>query len=329
MSARSILACDANNGYIEVANSELIQATIAILRMREGKTDFEWIKGHNGNAGNEEADQLANQGAHKPSNGPTDIRIPRDFRLSGAKIATATQALMYKGIRIQKSAKNEPQQNTVNNLKSAQVAAGEVNGTRPTDERLWKAISRNPNIPHNIQAFLWKSMHRALKCGAYWTNIPKYEDRAECTTCNSIETLEHILFHYPSNHGELVWKLAKEMCALKEIEWPKDFYLGHILSSGTAKLKDKKGKHRIGASRLYTIVITECAFVIWKIRNEQKISQGPDEPDKEISESEAKNRTIAALNTRLTVDRLSITLGTLCKKTICKKKNTRNVGRYA
>lgn len=56
-------------------------------------------KGNQGNIGNEEADRLAGRGARKQALDPTDLTIPKDFRLTGVKVATSIQAILYKGIR--------------------------------------------------------------------------------------------------------------------------------------------------------------------------------------------------------------------------------------
>lgn len=87
-----------DNGWIGTANSEFIKATVYHLRRRSAQTSFEWIKGHNGLHGNEQADKLAKEGANKPIADELDLSIPDDFNLQGAKLSTITQALAYKGI---------------------------------------------------------------------------------------------------------------------------------------------------------------------------------------------------------------------------------------
>jgi hypothetical protein len=177
-----------------------------------------------------------------------------------------------------------------------------VGNQTPTDSRIWTSISKNKDTPRNIQAFIWKCMHGAHKCGPYWTNIPQYEHCAQCSACDVPESMEHILFQCPANKGETVWNQAKEMFKLKEIRWPDNFWLGHILTSGLTKIKDQNGKRRVGASRLYAIIIMESAWLIWKLRNERVLDHAKGDPKKQFTSAEVTNHIIDALNTRLTID---------------------------
>jgi len=61
-------------------------------------TAFKWIKGHNGHLGNEKVDQLANDGARKNEYDNIDTYVPKNFDLQGAKLASISQHLAYKGI---------------------------------------------------------------------------------------------------------------------------------------------------------------------------------------------------------------------------------------
>jgi ribonuclease HI len=90
------------------------------LKRRTATTHFKWIKGHNGNQGNEESDTLAKRGAEKEIPDNIDLTIPMEFDIQGAKMSTITQAIAYQGIM-----KRKPQHDrrpTTENLQRTRAA---------------------------------------------------------------------------------------------------------------------------------------------------------------------------------------------------------------
>ena len=87
-----------NDGWINIKNANLFRKAAHLMRYRSAKTTMQWVKGHDGNPGNEASDELAKQGANKRFPDPLNLEIPEEYDIRGAKLPTLTQATTYKGI---------------------------------------------------------------------------------------------------------------------------------------------------------------------------------------------------------------------------------------
>lgn len=65
-----------DSGWPRVPNAPWIKAAAYALRRRAAPTRFKWIKGHDGDRGNERADALAAEGVGKPIPDDVDISVP-------------------------------------------------------------------------------------------------------------------------------------------------------------------------------------------------------------------------------------------------------------
>jgi hypothetical protein len=101
------------------------------LRIRTAPTIFQWVKGHNGNQGNEEADTLARAGANKPTPDDIQVDIPQNFQTIGAKLPRISQALAYKLI-ISRN-RSDPSRSATINLDITRHVIHELTGAFETD----------------------------------------------------------------------------------------------------------------------------------------------------------------------------------------------------
>ena len=104
-----------------------------------------WIKGHNNILGNEESDRLAKDSANQDVPTQIDLRIPIEFDLQGAKLATISQSIAYKGILAKRT--TQQRQDSLENIAAAKDAIEEVNQTRETDAAIWESMKR-PSLDH-------------------------------------------------------------------------------------------------------------------------------------------------------------------------------------
>jgi ribonuclease HI/exonuclease III len=310
-----------DQGWIAIKNADLFKRAAYLMRRRSAETSFQWVKGHNGDLGNEESDRLAKEGANKPDPDPLPLDIPREFDLQGAKLATLTQALAYKGIK--ELHPPEDRDVTKRNLDRARDAIFEYNGKRESNEALWRGM-QNPAIRIRSRQHLYKAMHSTPKIGEHWEHIPKFEYRSLCRTCQTVETMEHIQTQCQASPREVIWQAAKSLWPHDDIQWP-NISLGTILGVGAISLPDPPRpdderrhapRNRKGALRLLQILISEAAHLIWVLRCERVIRKKTHQVD------EIKKRWLVVINRRLTEDKIIATKIKRDKAHRLKAKNT-------
>ena len=201
------------------------------------------------------------------------------------------------------------------NVEVIQACAQETFNIFPTTEAIWMA-SKHKDFTRKTRDFIWKSIQSTYKIGEFWENITGYENRGTCPLCDEKEDMEHILTKCKAKARTTAWKLANELWKQRHTS-PLPNRIGDILGCGLAtfKTKDKMDK---GKNRLYRILISETAFLIWKMRNKRRI-RDEDTPGREHSESETYNRWKHAINKRLTIDRALTNKERFRKKAINEK----------
>ncbi|KAJ6493944.1 hypothetical protein C8R47DRAFT_1176477 [Mycena vitilis] len=266
-----------DRGWIGVPDKEPIQALAMCLRRRRADTTFVKLGNTGASLPYKEASKLAREGAASDVPRTLDVSTTHGPHLRGAKLANLTQALAYKAI---KALHATPSRKTTEaNIKLIQDAGKLQRGKTPTVASIWKSI----------KTFLWKSIHGAHRVGKFWINIPGYEDRATCNACGEVESLEHILLKCRCPGQADIWKLASELWAKKFGAMPPPT-TGGILGCCLASLS---------VNRLFRILISESAYLIWKLRCERVIGRDGEAH----SAAEIHNRWVHTLNDRLEIDR--------------------------
>ncbi|KAL1700579.1 hypothetical protein EV121DRAFT_283310 [Schizophyllum commune] len=292
-------------GFIGKKNADLTKATIAALRKRQARTTFHWVKGHNGHPRNEEADKLAGAGARKQSADEIETKIPRELQLTGAKLQCITQALAYKAIREKKMRKLKTRPTSARNIERIIAATEDAFGVKITEGQVWRGF-RNKAIMPECANFLWTSVHNAYMVGSKWLEIydgsrPEHDEkraRATCKKCNVMESMEHILFQCDSPGQKQIWDLAERLWRETGRDWRAPNF-GTVMGAACAVFTDREGERIRHLERLWVIIITTSAYLIWKIRCERVIRN--DAID--FSPREVQSRWRSELNRRLDLDR--------------------------
>ncbi|KAJ7767116.1 hypothetical protein B0H16DRAFT_1308783, partial [Mycena metata] len=187
------------------------------------------------------------------------------------------------------------------NIQLVQVAVQSQWGKAPTPALIWKSI-RHKDLSRQVKTFLWKGIHGAHRTGKYWKHIPDCEDREFCQNCGVTELLEHILIECDSPGRGEVWSLVEKMWLKKQDYLPLPS-VGGILGCALASFEDENRSKPSGlfgnsCNRLFRIMISESAYLIWKLRNERVIVRvGVPHTTTEIH-----NRWVRLMNDRLEVD---------------------------
>ncbi|KAH9927752.1 uncharacterized protein B0H18DRAFT_875187, partial [Fomitopsis serialis] len=286
-----------DRGWIQIDGATYLRALANQLRQRCAVTTFRTPK--NG----QERDIMLKAHDHAVASYPhvppqhVQPRITKSFDLSGARMSSLTQALAYQGIRA--SAESPECRSTQRHLSEIRSLLTACSGP-VHDGEIWKEV-RHGDIRRPVTDFLWKGIHGAHRVGAYWTNIPGYEDRAVCRLCGVTESMAHILTECAALERSSVWSYVERAWTRTGGEW-REPSLPSILAAGLATPRRANGKPSKDHSvKLWRILLTEAAYLIWCLRCERVI-QHEDEANWKHSKRSIAARWYASVNKRLHLD---------------------------
>ncbi|KAI0822699.1 hypothetical protein BC628DRAFT_1326742 [Trametes gibbosa] len=290
-----------DTGYIGKRNSKLTRAILAELRSRKVHTAFLWVKGHSSHPRNKEADCLAGLGAAKSTGDTVDLSIPDALRISGARLSVITQKLAYRVIRNLKEGKLTPRPAAAANIANIAEELRNACEYNVPEAAIWLSI-RKKDVTREVRQFLWKTIHDGFMTGRHWLR-PKMSDelqeRATCTICNELDSMDHILFRCAARGQGEIYRLLRETWEPIGLTWPEANW-GTMLGAACMVFKAQNSEARlVGAERLWTILATESLYLVWKLQCEQVIQHDGNE----FSLAEVRNRWYAMINQRLTLDR--------------------------
>ncbi|KZW01606.1 hypothetical protein EXIGLDRAFT_602731 [Exidia glandulosa HHB12029] len=229
---------------------------------------------------------------------PPDLEI---FDAPGARLDGITQKTAHTAIRLARASKTPARRRTEENIAKIKAAVRVQNERTPTEDQIWTA-TKAKLLARNVRNFIWKGIHGGHKIGSYFAHMPApWCDYAKCPLCGTSEDLQHILFECTSPEATSIWQIAAAFMEPRIEQWP-DLSVGAIMGCALLEFRDEEGRTDDGLTRVMRIVISESAFLIWKIRCERRIEH-EDDQEKAPTVDEITGRWHATINARISHDR--------------------------
>ncbi|KII82821.1 hypothetical protein PLICRDRAFT_61651, partial [Plicaturopsis crispa FD-325 SS-3] len=255
-----------NKDYLDVENATEWRVIAAKLKQRGNRTSFKWIKAHKDVIGSMKAKNKAIKGCRKTVTN-VDYKIPKEFKVDGARLNTLSQSQAYRLVQRSKRiiAGGIRSQNTmakiVTDIKEKFL-------TETSIDKVWTGLNGS-HISKPIGDFLWKTIHKRVRCGPYFLNIPNWEDKALCM-CGEIETVEHILLDCKENRNHRLWRHIKMLWEKSmESKWIQPDF-STIQGIGAVEWPtqlDEDHKTDFIKTKVYRVLVSEAIWAIWKDRN--------------------------------------------------------------
>ncbi|KAJ3560564.1 hypothetical protein NP233_g10756 [Leucocoprinus birnbaumii] len=289
-----------DKGWVEVPHKNLIKTIITHLRNRKATSLFHFVKRKDKTYEQTEAGLLAREGRDKPQTDQEGASLQKPYHPNGAKLQAVTQASVYR--HLIETRNQTESQTSKDNIEIIKRDIKEVHNSTPTTALIWHSLKRNKDTLRKHKDFIYKAIKGTHYIGKKWihSNNEEMRARAQCRTCNEIESLDHILCHCRAPGQARVWNTAKNIWEAKYGPWNKP-KLGEILGITSISFQDEKGQKDPSKTQLYHILITECTHLIWRLRCERVI-QHEDNPQKWHTENGINRLLKSRLNHRLKMD---------------------------
>ncbi|EJD38673.1 hypothetical protein AURDEDRAFT_32316, partial [Auricularia subglabra TFB-10046 SS5] len=194
------------------------------------------------------------------------------FDKPGMSILGLTQRKAHRAIRAVQATSSKPRKTTEENLALIKATISDECGFIPTTRTIWRDL-QDASLSRNVRVFLWKGIHGAHKIGEYFRKMPeRWRVKGDCPSCGVVESMQHILFECEDSGQHIIWKFVEGFLEKKKLRT--DLNIGLIW--GCASFRATYASNTTETSRAFRIVVSESAFLIWKIRCERRIEHGEE-----------------------------------------------------
>ena len=132
-------------------------------------------------------------------------------------------------------------------MKRTYTAIKWITSKAETEATIWLNMWKKTIRPI-IQQFIYKMIHGTHLVRKYWRNINSYEEWEICSTCNKMESMDHIMTQCSENSTHLIWDLAKDFWPHRNIPWP-NVDLGTILGCGWINMQPEDLGNKVSGNK--------------------------------------------------------------------------------
>ncbi|EJD39915.1 hypothetical protein AURDEDRAFT_70807 [Auricularia subglabra TFB-10046 SS5] len=196
------------------------------------------------------------------------------FDRPGIKLKGLTQQRARKAALAVHTLTTPVRPSTARTLKRTQEDLRRDYGCSPTAQQLWASIT-DKSLSRNVRDFLWKWLHNGHKTGRYFAKMKApWKARAQCPSCDKLEDMEHILTECTTTGQAKIWDLAR----LRLEHYGVQFKLSAstVWGCATIRICDPSSKRDERAERAFRIIVSESAFLVWKLRCIARIEHSDD-----------------------------------------------------
>lgn len=93
--------------------------------------------------------------------------------------------------------------------------------------------------------------------------IPGFKERAICTHCGQLDSIDYIILRCQVPGQRLIWSLTEEILQKKKADWTRGHSIPKIISTIITPVETNGERTDPRTSRLQRIVITESIALIW------------------------------------------------------------------